>query len=199
MCFLARWQAGKTAEYAPSSNPQAREQVLCASWASGPHHGRLWVPLGPRLLTDFSLTRKRFLLFAENILCLVILICFRASTSGYSLSVIEMIFAAIFVVYMCDLHTKIQIINQPWSDFFWTLVAIILYLITSIVDCGACRESKTTPKSQRGYCPYALHNSLIMIPTLPSPSLIAQLVKNLPAMQETPLRFLGREDPLEKG
>ena len=30
-------------------------------------------------------------------------------------------------------------------------------------------------------------------------SLIAQLVKNLPAMQETPVWFLGREDPLEKG
>ena len=30
-------------------------------------------------------------------------------------------------------------------------------------------------------------------------SLIAQLVKNLPAMQETPVRFLGWEDPLEKG
>ena len=30
-------------------------------------------------------------------------------------------------------------------------------------------------------------------------SLVAQLVKNLPAMQETPLQFLGREDPLEKG
>ena len=30
-------------------------------------------------------------------------------------------------------------------------------------------------------------------------SLIAQLVKNLPAMQDTPIRFLGREDPLEKG
>ena len=30
-------------------------------------------------------------------------------------------------------------------------------------------------------------------------SLIAQLVKNLPAVQETPVRFLGREDPLEKG
>ena len=26
-----------------------------------------------------------------------------------------------------------------------------------------------------------------------------QLVKNLPAMQETPVRFLGQEDPLEKG
>ena len=30
-------------------------------------------------------------------------------------------------------------------------------------------------------------------------SLIAQLVKNLPAMKETPVQFLGQEDPLEKG
>ena len=30
-------------------------------------------------------------------------------------------------------------------------------------------------------------------------SLAAQLVKNLPAMQETLVRFLGWEDPLEKG
>jgi len=30
-------------------------------------------------------------------------------------------------------------------------------------------------------------------------SLMAQLVKNLPAMQETPIQFLGWEDPLEKG
>ena len=30
-------------------------------------------------------------------------------------------------------------------------------------------------------------------------SLIVQLVKNLPAMQETLVRFLGWEDPLEKG
>ena len=29
-------------------------------------------------------------------------------------------------------------------------------------------------------------------------SLIAQLIKNLPAMQETQVRFLGQEDPLEK-
>ena len=28
---------------------------------------------------------------------------------------------------------------------------------------------------------------------------IALLVKNLPAMQETQVGFLGREDPLEKG
>ena len=29
-------------------------------------------------------------------------------------------------------------------------------------------------------------------------SMIAQLVKNLPAMQETLVQFLGQEDPLEK-
>ena len=30
-------------------------------------------------------------------------------------------------------------------------------------------------------------------------SLVAQLVKNLPAMQETLVQFLGWEDPLEEG
>ena len=35
--------------------------------------------------------------------------------------------------------------------------------------------------------------------SIASLSLIAQLVKNPPAMQETPVRFLGWEDPLEKG
>ena len=30
-------------------------------------------------------------------------------------------------------------------------------------------------------------------------ALVAQMVKNLSAMQETRFRFLGREDPLEKG
>ena len=30
-------------------------------------------------------------------------------------------------------------------------------------------------------------------------SLVAQLAKNLPAMQETLVRFLSQEDPLEKG
>ena len=30
-------------------------------------------------------------------------------------------------------------------------------------------------------------------------SLLAQLIKNLPAMQETQVRFLGGEDPQEEG
>ena len=30
-------------------------------------------------------------------------------------------------------------------------------------------------------------------------SLVAQMVKNPPAMQKTPVQFLGQEDPLEEG
>ena len=33
---------------------------------------------------------------------------------------------------------------------------------------------------------------------IPSASLVAQMVKNLPAMQETWVQSLGQEDPLEK-
>uniref|UniRef100_G3SUC5 Proteolipid protein 2 n=2 Tax=Loxodonta africana TaxID=9785 RepID=G3SUC5_LOXAF len=88
--------------------------------------------------TNFSRTRKGILLFAEIILCLVILICFSAPANGQayysSLPVFEMILAAVFfVIYMCDLHTKIQFINWPWSDFFRALIAAILFLITSII------------------------------------------------------------------
>ena len=35
--------------------------------------------------------------------------------------------------------------------------------------------------------------------TVAGASLVLQMVKNLPAMQETWVRFLGQEDPLEKG
>ena len=40
--------------------------------------------------------------------------------------------------------------------------------------------------------------SSLVDPAGPRASLIAQLIKNLPAMQETPVQFLGQEDPLEK-
>ena len=38
-----------------------------------------------------------------------------------------------------------------------------------------------------------------MVYNLLGASLIAQLVKNLPAKQETQVQSLGQEDPLEKG
>ena len=40
---------------------------------------------------------------------------------------------------------------------------------------------------------------LLSGPLLKGASLVAQMVKNLPAMQEIQVQSLGREDPLEKG
>ena len=44
-------------------------------------------------------------------------------------------------------------------------------------------------------------HSVILLSTYPAirASLVAQLVRNLPAIQETRVRSLGWEDPLEKG
>ena len=36
-------------------------------------------------------------------------------------------------------------------------------------------------------------------PNIKPASLVTEMVKNLPAMQEIPVKFLGREDPPEKG
>ena len=47
--------------------------------------------------------------------------------------------------------------------------------------------------------PKKTNKALITDPKLLRASWIAQLVKNLPAMQEISIRFLGQEDPLEKG
>ena len=41
--------------------------------------------------------------------------------------------------------------------------------------------------------------SFLLLPIVKRASLIAQLVKSLPAMQETLIQLLGREDLLEKG
>ena len=42
-------------------------------------------------------------------------------------------------------------------------------------------------------------NDLGLLKKLKRASLVVQLVNNLPAIQETLLRFLGQEDTLEKG
>ena len=44
----------------------------------------------------------------------------------------------------------------------------------------------------------AADSSLLKSPNN-QPFLVAQMVKNLPAMQETQVQSLGQEDPLEKG
>ena len=46
---------------------------------------------------------------------------------------------------------------------------------------------------------YPSHHAFHGISGYSGASLIIQLVKNPPAMQETRVQFLGGEDPLEKG
>ena len=62
---------------------------------------------------------------------------------------------------------------------------------------------KTLEQNRFGFKESLLKRNLskisIFLKILSKFSLIAQLVKNLPAMQGTPVQFLGREDPLEKG
>ena len=49
-------------------------------------------------------------------------------------------------------------------------------------------------------CLYILKIKPLLVSSLANwASLIAQMVKNLPAVQETPVQFLGWEDPLAKG
>ena len=55
-------------------------------------------------------------------------------------------------------------------------------------------QSVTSLPRLLGHCRLGHMTSLFV-----GASLIAQLVKNLPAMQETPGCFLGQEDLLEKG
>ena len=53
--------------------------------------------------------------------------------------------------------------------------------------------------SFRGLPDPGIEPASLMSPVLAWASLVAQMVKNLPAMQETWVRSLGGEDPLDKG
>ena len=49
------------------------------------------------------------------------------------------------------------------------------------------------------YAYICIYTNIVCIYILYSTSLMAQMVKNLPVMQETWVQSLGQEDPLEKG
>ena len=53
--------------------------------------------------------------------------------------------------------------------------------------------------SFRGLPDPGIEPASLMSPVLAWASLVAHMVKNLPAMQETRVRSLGGEDPLDKG
>ena len=62
---------------------------------------------------------------------------------------------------------------------------------------SSSRKSLIFPTKPRHLGPSRIYRSLMIMPTLGA-SLVAQMVKNLPAMQETQVQTLGGEDTLEK-
>ena len=70
---------------------------------------------------------------------------------------------------------------------------------------SSCLENPHGQRCLVGYSPWGCKESAERLSTaqhsmlLIRASLVAQLVKNSPAMQETLVQFLDQEDPLEKG
>ena len=82
----------------------------------------------------------------------------------------------------------------------WCLVAWASAL-SPLQHTLSCRPCCTVPLSLQ-MCSHSAQCKAEPVTCLSSPTwafLAAQLVKNPPAMQETPIRFLGQEGPLEKG
>ena len=85
---------------------------------------------------------------------------------------------------------------MTFLESYFTLFVLVLFSGSSVGKESAynARDLGSIPGSERSsgeWTGYPLQNSWA--------SLVAQLVKNMPAMQETWVRSLGWEDPLEKG
>ena len=69
-------------------------------------------------------------------------------------------------------------------------------LFFSGIFINLCKEQKLSCSALGALVqPISFHHHPLSL----GPSPVAQLVKNPPAMQETPVQFLDWEDPLEKG
>ena len=85
---------------------------------------------------------------------------------------------------------------NTWHFIFSIGINNMAFLVAQLVKESACNAEDPSSIPESGRSPeegtgYPLQYSWA--------SLVAQLVRNLPAMQETWVRSLGWEDPLEKG
>ena len=93
-----------------------------------------------------------------------------------------------------NLHSSYLFYNSSWnkSDIcFWHCLVLVLLFMSM--------QNKTIFSFERSYANCLKSTTMLCICQNSSLStLISQLVNHLPAMQETWVRFLGGEDPLEK-
>ena len=94
---------------------------------------------------------------------------------------------------------------EQYAGYFvlsvWPSLCLNTLASTSLIPPASCKTILSFPCSLF-HCPsitLAGWYSVLEGAIYSWSSLTAQLVKNLPAMQETPVRFLRWEDPLEKG
>ena len=109
-------------------------------------------------------------------------------------------------VFYLPLETKQCITGSFLLSFIWSSLLLLetrYRKYTSMFLSSIPRDEKLyTWYSRSKYTfqessPLLALNYILSPPSVPS--LVAQMVKNLPAMQETWVRSLGREDPLEEG
>ena len=98
----------------------------------------------------------------------------------------------------CTVHAILQAKILEWVDFLFSRGPCQ----RGIQPGSPALQTDSLPTEQSGnkkYFPKLNQvKDWIRHPQLPPPSLMAQKVKNLPAMQETWVQFLGGEDPLGK-
>ena len=73
----------------------------------------------------------------------------------------------------------------------WFYLPSAMWPLTIMCSCSSDRKSSISP--------LASHNLAVAKLAFLLASLVAQTVKNPPAMWETPIQFLGWENPMEKG
>ena len=113
----------------------------------------------------------------------------------------------IFLELSCFFNNPVDVGNlisgsPAFSNTSLNIWKFTVYVLLKGFPCGSARKESTCKAGDPGSIPgsgrspgegigYPLQYSWV--------SLVAQLVKNPPAMQETWIRSLGWEDPLEKG
>ena len=93
------------------------------------------------------------------------------------------------ITFLPSLHIFIHIYTLITLPCQYLLIFCVMKSIKLIMACQLLKS----------FIFLSYTTAIIFLLTITHTILIAQLVKNLPAMQETPVRFLGGEDPLEKG
>ena len=99
-------------------------------------------------------------------------------------------------------HFLLITISEKKSEAKWTHTLRVTLILAYVYFCGGKRHQRTFRASMWSHCSNVhMHKEELFCTSFleVQASLVAQMVKNPPAMQETWVQPLGWEDTLEKG